>query len=256
MSIFICKLLLTPVLIIIITMITRRWGPVIGGCCTALPLSGGPITFFLAFEQGPEFGALAARGSVMGMTGVVVFCIVYVRSSTRFSWPPAACITLACYFATVEGLSRLPLDVAGSAILTLSLLTAALYLNGRQAGERITASPPWWDIPLRMAAATALLIGLTGAASLLGPKYSGLLSVFPVFVSVMMVFNHKQYGPQATRKLAHGIMFGLYAPIGFFVILACCMRDIGLAEVYLLASACCALLSFCALKVISRFQLA
>lgn len=254
MSVFLIKLSLTPLLIILTTLVARRWGPLIGGCLTALPLSGGPITFFLAFEQGTEFGVLAARGSVMGMVGVVIFCIAYSRCAMRFSWPLAACISLAWYFLSLEGLSRLPLGIGGSALLTISLLTVALCLNGRQPLGAIPAGAPWWDIPLRMVAATALLLGLTGAAAVIGPQYSGLLSVFPVFTSVMTVFNHKQYGPQAARKFVQGIMFGLYAPTGFFVILACFMEDLGLAWVYLAASIFCALLSFLTLKVIARFQ--
>ena len=53
------KLTLTPILILTASLASRRWGQAIGGWLVALPLTTGPVTFFLALEQGNSFAARA-----------------------------------------------------------------------------------------------------------------------------------------------------------------------------------------------------
>ena len=254
MNVFLLKLLLTPLLIMAATLAARRWGPVIGGCLAALPLSSGVISFFLAFEQGPDFGLAAATNSVLGQVAVIVFCVAYFRASMRFSWLPCMGVTLVCYFTAVKTLSYCAIPVAGSTVMVLALLTAALYSNGHPEATGSSVTPPWWDIPIRMAAATGLLLIITGVAPLLGPGLSGLLSVFPVFTFVMALFTHKQYGGKAVRKLMHGIMFGIYAGTAFFATLALLMQSFSLPVVYLIASLVCAAVGGGTLKALSFFR--
>ena len=58
------KLLLAPLLILLATLAGRRWGPAVGGWLAGLPLTSGPVSLILALEQGPEFAARAALGTL------------------------------------------------------------------------------------------------------------------------------------------------------------------------------------------------
>lgn len=252
MQIFIFKLLLTPLLIAGTTWISRRWGPAIGGCVTALPLSGGPITFFIALEQGPDFGLAAAGSSLLGMAAVVVFCSAYSCSARRFSWVPALTFSLGAYFLTIEILSLLAVSLAVAALAVLIMLTLATRINGNCQAGILKMVAPWWDMPARMAAATGLLFLLTALASVLGPRLSGLLAVFPVFTCVMTVFTHKQYGTVAIRQFLRGILLGCYASVAFFLVINLAMLRFSLPVVYLLASMICIGISFAMLKTAVR----
>ena len=54
------KLILTPLAITAIALAGRRWGPAVGGWIAGLPLTSGPVSLYLALEQGRTFAATAA----------------------------------------------------------------------------------------------------------------------------------------------------------------------------------------------------
>jgi O-antigen/teichoic acid export membrane protein len=49
------KLVLTPLLIAAASLARRRWGHAVSGWLLGLPLTSGPVAFFLAIERGASF---------------------------------------------------------------------------------------------------------------------------------------------------------------------------------------------------------
>jgi hypothetical protein len=49
------KLTLVPLLIYLVTLAGRRWGPAVAGWLSAFPIVAGPILFALTLEQGAAF---------------------------------------------------------------------------------------------------------------------------------------------------------------------------------------------------------
>src|SRR5437660_12361221 len=86
MRVLVAKLILTPVLIVTISIVARRWGPKTGGLLAGLPLTSAPISVFLAVEQGRDFAARAAAGTLSGVAAVAVFCLAYAFGTKRWSW--------------------------------------------------------------------------------------------------------------------------------------------------------------------------
>ena len=68
MNILLLKLILTPLLIGSVSLAGRRWGPTVGGLLVALPLTSGPILFFLALERGAPFTVNTALGTLEGLS--------------------------------------------------------------------------------------------------------------------------------------------------------------------------------------------
>src|SRR5258705_70258 len=66
MDTLLLKLLVTPLLIGAASLAGRRWGETVSGWFIGLPLSSGPVCWFLALEQGTGFAAAAARGCLGG----------------------------------------------------------------------------------------------------------------------------------------------------------------------------------------------
>jgi len=151
------KLVVTPLLILAASLAGRRWGETVSGWFVGLPLTSGPICFFLAVEQGPDFAATAARGCLAGAAAEAGFVLAYAAVASYAAWPvslAAATIAFAS-FASLLALSAPPLvtlALLGAVVLTTTL--AVLPTNAMSA--LILPAPPRWDIPARIVVAPGL----------------------------------------------------------------------------------------------------
>ena len=231
------KLILGPLIIAAATLVSRRWGERISGLMIGLPLTSAPVSVFFAIEQGKIFAAGAALGSLLGMIPVAFFCLGYLVASRHFKWYFAALFGIACYLPVVWGVSYLSPTLLVTAIIVPAALLAALLVSGKPKEEAAPVASPLWDLPLRMVVATSLLILQTSLAGVLGPKWSGLLSPFPVFSFVMVTFAHRQGGSNAVWRFLRGLLNGLFGYTIFFLVVALLILQIDLAWVYFLATA-------------------
>lgn len=230
------KLVVTPLLIAAATLAVRRWGPGVGGWLAGFPLTSAPISVFLAVEQGPAFAAGAAVGTLLGLTAVAVFCLVYGHAARRAGWPGSAAAGLGAFAVSLALLSRLTLSLPAAFILVCVVLTlAAVTLPHTTAGGR-GVKPPAWDLPLRMAVATAVVLLITTAARHLGPTLSGLLSPVPVFLLVLAVFAHRSEGADSSIRVLLGGVIGSFAFAVFFLTVGALLGRIGIGATYGLAS--------------------
>jgi hypothetical protein len=233
---FILKLILTPLIIIASTLVSRKWGERIGGLMIGLPLTSGPVSIFFAIEQGRNFAANAARGSILGLVPVAVFCASYVRSARKLPWYYAAAVSIGLYVAAVLAMSLLGMDLAPEVLLVASILGVGMLLLGKMDMSDRQVVSPWWDLPLRTLIATTMVVGITTGAGALGSKWGGLLSPFPVFTFVMATFSHSQGGPAAAWRLIRGVLSGLFGYVAFFIVVNLLVEQASLPVVYGLAT--------------------
>jgi len=235
-EILVLKLVVTPLLIAAATLVARRWGPGVGGWLAGFPLTSAPVSVFLALEQGPDFAAGAAVGTLLGLTALAVFCLVYGRAARRVGWAGSAAAGLSAFGAclAVLGTVAAPLPAAFALVcVTLGLVAALLPAATTRVSN---AKPPAWDLPLRMAVATTVVLLLTAAARHLGPTISGLLSPVPVFLLVLAVFAQRSQGPAACVRVLRGGVMGSFAFAVFFLVVGALLGRWGIGATYVLAS--------------------
>lgn len=61
MTAFYLKLLITPALMLAISLAARRWGTGVAGLLSGLPMTSALVMLFLSLEQGTQFASMAAR---------------------------------------------------------------------------------------------------------------------------------------------------------------------------------------------------
>src|SRR5438445_13039399 len=83
------KLVVTPVLIAGATLAGRRWGDRLSGWLVGLPLTSGPVVFFLAIDEGSRFATTAALAVLPGTISQAAFAVAYARVGVRAGWPMA-----------------------------------------------------------------------------------------------------------------------------------------------------------------------
>ncbi len=219
MPILLLKVVLTPLLIGGATLAARRWGPTVGGLFIALPLTSGPILFFMSLDQGPAFAATAAVGSMIGLAAIAAYCVAYAALDHRRG-PAASFVTASVAFG-VAG-AALHTVIGAPLWLVVGVVVAAITLATWLIPRSRTAHPPIphpaWDLPARMVVATVLVVGITAVAPVLGPGWSGIVATFPVYLSVMAAFTHRHAGPAAADDVLRGILAGLYGTVAFYVV--------------------------------------
>ncbi len=232
------KLILTPALIGAASLAGRRWGPSVSGWLVGLPLTSGPVAFFLALSHGTAFAAAAATGTLTGTFAECTFCLTYAWLARRAGWPLTLGASFLAFLIPIAALQYLVLPLVLLYLLIVVALSLAFHWMPRaeatlKPGAPASSAPaPRWDIPARMILATAFVLLLTGAAPILGPRLSGLLSPFPLYASILAAFAHRLQGPAAAAGVLRGLLMGLYAFASFFLVLALLIARLGIAPAF------------------------
>jgi len=232
------KVVLTPLLIGGATLAARRWGPAVGGLIIALPLTSGPVLFFMSLDQGPAFASEAAVGSLLGLAAIAAFCVAYAAMDRRSGPGPSVVAGAAAFAAAglvLHALLGLPLW-ALVVIVVAAVVGATLRVP--RSGLRHGPLPrPSWDLPARMVVATCLVVGITALAPVLGPAWSGIIATFPVYLAVMTVFTHRHAGAAAADDVLRGLLAGLYGTAAFYVVVTLGLGAAGIAVTFCAAVA-------------------
>ncbi len=172
----------------------------------------------------------------MGLISASLFCLIYSRVSRRLGWIGCTLAGWAGYLIITAALDRLSLPLAISFVAVIAVIAAVLVLLPAQPLRPATVTAPWWEIPLRMIAATAMVVTITAAAVALGPQLSGLLTPFPVYTTVLAVFTHAFDGPAQATGLLRGVIAGLFTFATFFFVISGTLESRGLVGAFGLAT--------------------
>ena len=228
-------------LILIASVAGNRWGPSVSGWLVSLPFTSAPVIFFLAVEQGDAFASGASVGVILGLASITLFAFAYCwlalrRKVVSWSYPlllgSAAFFLLTFVFAAIDVPS-----VAAFGGTAVFLMLAYRFLPRAEPSPASSLPVAWWEIAFRMVAATALVLLITQASADLGPQLSGLLTPFPVYVSVLASSTYRLQGPEPAARLVRGATLGLFTPAVFFLIVSVTIVWLGVGPSFGLAIA-------------------
>ncbi|AIS19535.1 membrane protein [Pseudomonas rhizosphaerae] len=228
MTVFYLKLLITPLLMLSISLAARRWGTHIGGLLSGLPVTSSVVMLFLSLEQGPGFVALAVPGALAGLAAIQATYLFYLAVTRRLSALLGCLAALGFYVATALLMNWLGSPLASIAI-TLCLIAALIAATANT--EKHPGKPvplPKWIIPMRMLTATLLLLLITAGAQWLGPVVSGYLAPIPIIAWPLAVFAHVQGGRQELAVIVRGNAIGAVGVIGFYLSLQGMVQQLGI----------------------------
>jgi hypothetical protein len=237
MNSLLLKLIVTPAIIGTASLAGRRWGHSISGWLIALPLTTGPITFFLALSHGPAFAAASAAGTLAGGISQAAFLTTYAQLALRWKWPSALAGAIVAFGICTAALEQVSFPLVPLFVVIFLVFTLVLRGLPRAAhrGEATDTLPPRWDIPLRMLIATAFVVLITALAPALGPRLTGLLAPFPLFTTILAAFAHQQGGPAAAIRVLRGLTMGLFSYASFFFVLAMLLVPAGIGPAFAVA---------------------
>ncbi len=237
-SLLAVKVLLAPAFVVAASLAARRFGPRIGGLIAGLPVVAGPILLVYALQHGDVFASHAAVGSLLGLVSLIAFVVVYARLAPSGFWGHCALAGWGAFAVATLALSQVHVSaLAALAIAGLAFVAGLALAPSPQAEPGPPAPPPPWDLPLRALCALVLVLALTAAAGWLGPRWSGLLTPFPVIGTVLATFTHAQHGADTVRRMLRWLLAGYGAFALFCFVLAEELVPLGTASAFALALA-------------------
>jgi hypothetical protein len=230
------KLFLVPFFLALISIAGKRWGASVAGWLAGFPAVAGPILFFLAVERGPVFTAHAATLSLSAVAATVTFCVSYSWACLRWGWFASLCAALSLWCGAVSLLAWLAPSNAEALAIALLSLVAAPRLFPAPPPLAVKAGLPRQELILRMLAGGALTFLVTALSPILGPSWSGLLTVFPVLTIVLSVFSQVTNGPGFVVSLLSAMPLGIYAFTAFCLAVALLLPAAGTTVTFVAAT--------------------
>jgi hypothetical protein len=199
------RMAITAAFVVTASIITERSGPVIGALVATLPISAGPSYVFLALDHDAAFVAEGALASLPINAATIVMGLIYVVLAQRRGMLPSLLIAVTVWFSLAAMIRSVEWSLAGGVIVNAIAYGICVPLLARY---RHAKMPPirrrWYDIPLRAALVATLVATVVTTSGWVGPKVSGMIALFPVvFTSMILVLHPRIGGPPTAAGLAN-----------------------------------------------------
>jgi hypothetical protein len=212
------RMAITAAFVVTASIVTERSGPAVGALVATLPISAGPSYVFLALDHDAAFIAEGALASLPINAVTIVLALTYVVLAQRRGALPSFLVAVAVWFALAAIIRSVDWSLAGGVIVNAIAYGICVPLLARYRHARM---PPirrrWYDIPLRAALVATLVATVVTLSSVVGPKVSGMIALFPVVFTSMMLILHPRIGGPATAAVLANSGWGL---IGLGIALA------------------------------------
>lgn len=200
------------------SVIAEKSRPFIAAMIATLPISAGPALVFLALDHDDAFMRATLIGSMVTNMATGVFCVAYAAVAQRAGTMRSLGAALGAWALTGIALRGIDWSLIYAFLATGAVYALTISLVRRFLTNELNVAPPraWYAIPLRAGAVACLVAVVTSLSWTLGPYFSGLLAVFPIVLSSLIVILHPRIGGVQTAAL---IANGLAGLLGFGVAL-------------------------------------
>lgn len=201
------KMTVTGLFVTLATVIAERLGPTVGALVATLPVSAGPVYVFLALDHDAAFISASAVASLALNAITAIYVTVYVLLAQRRTMWISVSLALAVWLPAALVLGSIQWTARSAFILNLVVFTLCFFIV-----EPFTFVPmppatrPWYDFVVRSGMVALLVAAVVMLSFRIGPTGSGVLAVFPViYTSIMVILHHRVGGPATAAVLANAI---------------------------------------------------
>jgi hypothetical protein len=204
------RMAVTAAFVVSASVITERSGPVIGALVATLPISAGPSYVFLALDHDAAFIAAGALASLPINAVTIFLALTYVVLAQRQSAAVSFCGAVAVWMA-LAGLSRVVhwTLASGLAVNAVAFAICLPLLRRFRHVKMPLITRRWYDIPLRASLVATLVATVVTLSGWVGPSVSGMIALFPVVFTSMMLILHPRIGGPATAAVLANSGWGL-----------------------------------------------
>jgi hypothetical protein len=209
--VLVLRMVITAAFVVSASVITERSGPVIGALIATLPISAGPSYTFLALDHDAAFIAEGALSSLPVNAATVYLGLTYAVLAQRSSMWISAGSALTVWLVLATIMRQFEWTLAGG--LIVNAITFAICIPLLKPYRHVAKMPlitrRWYDIPLRAALVATLVGTVVTTSGWVGPRVTGVMALFPIVFSSMMLILHPRIGGPATAAVLANSAWGL-----------------------------------------------
>jgi hypothetical protein len=207
------RMTITAAFVVTASVITERSGPALGALVATLPISAGPSYVFLALDHDAAFIAEGALASLPVNAATIFLGLTYVVLAQRQSAIVSCLTAVAVWIAFASVIRSVQWTLTAGLIANAVAFAICVPLLRRFRHVKMPLmTRRWYDIPLRALLVATLVATVVTASGWVGPKISGIIALFPVvFTSMMLILHPRIGGPPTAAVLANsaGGLMGL-----------------------------------------------
>ena len=186
------KMAVTAGFVIAAAMVAERAGAAIGAIVATLPIAAGPA--YVVRGARPRFAHSSPRariGSIAAHAATAVFSLVYIVLAQRHGLAVSVVGAVAVWFIVAFLLRSVSWTFVSVAAVNLALFGVCIALTDRY---RYVKMPlivrKWYDIPRARLLVACLVAAVVGLSGHVGPTMTGLLAVYPIVMTSLMLIFH------------------------------------------------------------------
>ena len=204
------RMAITAAFVVTASVITERSGPVIGALVATLPISAGPSYVFLALDHDASFIAEGALASLPINAATIFLGLTYVVLAQRQNAAVSCLGAVAVWMALASAVRTIHWSFAGGLIANAVAFAICVPLLRRFRNVKMPLiTRRWYDIPLRALLVAMLVATVVTLSGWVGPKVSGMIALFPVVFTSMMLILHPRIGGPPTAAVIANSGWGL-----------------------------------------------
>jgi hypothetical protein len=178
---------------------------VIGALIATLPVSAGPSYVFLAIDHDAGFIAQGALASLPVNAATIFMCLTYVVLSQRHNLAVSCGSAVAVWIVLASIIRQFDWSLtAGLAANLIAFGICIPLLAGYRHAKMPLVTRRWYDVPMRAALVAILVAIVVSTSGWVGPRISGIIALYPVvFSSIMLILHPRIGGPPTAAVLAN-----------------------------------------------------
>ena len=199
------RMAIAAAFVVTASIITERSGPVIGALIATLPVSAGPSYVFLAIDHDAGFIAQGALASLPVNAATIFMCLTYVVLSQRHNLAVSCGSAVAVWIVLASIIRQFDWSLtAGLAANLIAFGICIPLLAGYRHAKMPLVTRRWYDVPMRAALVAILVAIVVSTSGWVGPRISGIIALYPVvFSSIMLILHPRIGGPPTAAVLAN-----------------------------------------------------
>ena len=237
MVFLVLKVITAPLVIVMATLVPRRFGHTVSGLIIGLPLTSLPLLWLVALGHGATFAGSMSGATLTGTVAQVVVIWVYATLATRIS-PTLSMVGALAAFVVTAGLTQALHPSAG----VVAVLAGTGFVIALRSWPRTSSAPVAlgrYRLALRVVLSAGFTLVVVTLAGRIGPGLSGLAAALPVMSLIMAFVTHQELGADASSRFLQGVTRGSFAYVVSMLVLTELLQSgrMGLAFPLAIASA-------------------